>query len=111
MALNEADNFDIRYYKFYKGRTLKRGVISCCGYRVEMFDEEEEEEFGKYGFKLVPNDDTRRCWWFRAEDDEVKKEWEEVSPPSPPLPTSLPPYLPLIARPVDILKCLSPSSP
>jgi hypothetical protein len=81
VALNEADNFDIRYYKFYKGRTLKRGVISCCGYRVEMFEEDEEEEFGKYGFKLVPNDDTRRCWWFRAEDDEVKKEWEEVQPP------------------------------
>lgn len=43
-----------------------------------MFEDEEEDEFGKYGFKLVPNDDTRRCWWFRAEDDEVKKEWEEV---------------------------------
>lgn len=43
-----------------------------------MFEEGEEDEFGKYGFKLVPNDDTRRCWWFRAEDDEEKKEWEEV---------------------------------
>jgi hypothetical protein len=77
--LNEADNFDILYYKLYKGKTLKKGVISCGGYRVEMFEESEEDEFGKYGFKLVPNDETRRCWWFRAEDDEMKKEWEEVS--------------------------------
>lgn len=43
-----------------------------------MFEEGEEDEFGKYGFKLVPNDDSRRCWYFRAEDDEEKKEWEEV---------------------------------
>ena len=43
-----------------------------------MFEEGEEDEFGKYGFKLVPNDETRRCWWFRAEDDEEKKEWEEI---------------------------------
>lgn len=78
VALNEANNFDIAYYKLYKGKTLKRGVISCCGYRVEMFEEGEEDEFGKYGFKLVPNDDSRRCWWFRAEDDEEKKEWEDI---------------------------------
>lgn len=50
-----------------------------CRYRVEMFTEQEEEIHGEYGFKLVPCDDQRRCWWFKAEDDESKKEWEEVN--------------------------------
>jgi hypothetical protein len=44
-----------------------------------MFLEQEEEDFGHYGFKLVPNNNKRRCWWFKAEDEDEKKEWEEVA--------------------------------
>lgn len=43
-----------------------------------MFLEHEEDVFGHHGFKLVPNDSKRRCWWFKAEDEDEKKEWEEV---------------------------------
>jgi len=77
-ALNESENYNIAYYKQYKGKMVRKGVINCNGYRVEMFLEEEEEVFGQFGFKLVPYDERRRCWWFRAEDEDDKKEWEEI---------------------------------
>ena len=48
-----------------------------------MFREDEEGAFGLHGFKLVPTDGKRRCWWLKAEDEEEKKDWEEVCMPMP----------------------------
>jgi len=47
-------------------------------YHVEVFSAEDVNLFGPFGLKLVPSNDTYRCWYFIAEDEESQKEWEEV---------------------------------
>lgn len=78
--LNEADNFEIQYYKFKGDAKMLMGTISCTAtcYHVEVFTAEDIELYGPFGLKLVPFNDTHRCWYFIAEDEENKKEWEEV---------------------------------
>jgi hypothetical protein len=48
-------------------------------YHVEMFTVEDVQLYGPFGLKLVPFNDAHRCWYFIAEDEQNKKEWEEVS--------------------------------
>ena len=61
-------------------RYILFGTIKCCtnSYHVEVFSVEDIQLYGPFGLKLVPFNDTHRCWYFIAEDEESKKEWEEV---------------------------------
>jgi len=81
VAKNKADNFVIEYFE-NEDADKEKGLINCCGYRVDDFDPEEIEDFGKEntenGIKLEPYDDTRRKWYFNAESDEDRKEWEKI---------------------------------
>jgi hypothetical protein len=51
---------------------------TTTSYHVEVFSVEDVQLYGPFGLKLVPLNDTHRCWYFIAEDEENKKEWEEV---------------------------------
>jgi hypothetical protein len=48
-------------------------------YHVEVFSSDDVQLFGPYGLKLVPSNDSYRCWYFMAEGEDSQKEWEEVS--------------------------------
>lgn len=48
-------------------------------YHVEVFSVEDVQLYGPFGLKLVPFNDTHRCWYFIAEDEQNMKEWEEVT--------------------------------
>lgn len=52
--------------------------ILVSSYHVEIFSVEDIKLYGPFGLKLVPFNDTHRCWYFIAEDEDNKKEWEEV---------------------------------
>jgi hypothetical protein len=51
VALNKADNFQIKYYEKEGGKI--KGNIELCGYSARNFDEDEVKEYGSNGIKLV----------------------------------------------------------
>lgn len=80
VAKNKAENYEIEYFEG-EGSEKSKGVINCCGYRVQDFDDEEVEKFGaqgQNGIKLVPWDERRRYWYFACDTEDDKKEWEKI---------------------------------
>lgn len=75
IAYNEADNFKIEYYEKEGGKL--KGIVAPCGYRVDVFDEDDTAKFGDNGLKLV-GDAGRRVWYFRAASVEERDQWVEV---------------------------------
>lgn len=77
VAYNKADNYVIRYYE---DQTLikEKGNLSCCGYSVTTFTKDEEKLYGPFGIKLVPSDETKRAWFFRAESNIEQQEWIHI---------------------------------
>lgn len=73
IAYNEADNFIISYSKKENDNEIYR--FSCSGYNVESFTKEETELYGENGIKLIPLNDTKRYWYFRANNIEEQLEW------------------------------------
>lgn len=53
-------------------------LLWCNSYQVEVFSAEDVQMYGPFGLKLVPLNDTGRCWYFIAEDEDNMKQWEEV---------------------------------
>ena len=51
VALNQADNFQVKYYEKEGGKI--KGTVELCGYSARSFDEEEVKEYGPNGIKLV----------------------------------------------------------
>ena len=77
-AMNKADNYEIFYSVHENGEQLK-GRISCFGYRLEAFTDEEKASYGEHGLKLVSNSSTyRRPWLLIAEKEAQRKEWEVI---------------------------------
>lgn len=75
VAKNTVDNYIVEYYSG-EGGSLK-GTISTDGYWPRDLDE-NEAQFGPHGFKLVPWDDRRRVWYFRASTAEEAREWRST---------------------------------
>jgi len=75
IAYNEADNFKLEYYEKEGGKL--KGIVAPCGYRVELFDEDDTAKYGDCGLKLV-GDSGRRIWYFRAPTAEERDQWVEV---------------------------------
>lgn len=73
---NQSDNYVVEYGSA-ESSGLK-GTINCCGYRVRDFDDEETKSMGEFGMKLVPYDDRRRTWYFRADNEEELREWKSI---------------------------------
>ena len=77
-AMNKADNYEIIYTVGAGGDTPK-GKISCFGYRLEAFTDEEKSSYGDHGLKLISNSSTyRRPWLLVAEKEAQRKEWEVI---------------------------------
>lgn len=76
VALNEADNFQVKYYEKEGGKI--KGTVELCGYSARSFDEEEVKEYGPNGIKLVPWNDRRRTWFFKCANEEEKTEWMRI---------------------------------
>ena len=67
------------HYLFFSSSSLLWFWLSfSCRSRVESFTVEETESYGAHGFKLVPYLDTKRSWYFCADSEEEKNEWQSV---------------------------------
>lgn len=76
-AHNYKQNWAIDYYED-EMMSKHKGTIQCCGYTAEEFSGEEEEMLGKFGIKLVPDNDKRRTWFLRCDNEEEKSHWTRV---------------------------------
>lgn len=77
VAKNALDNYDIEYYA---SETAKKpiGTIQCCGYRCDVFDEDDKAKGNEWGVVLTPYDSERRKWILHAETEEDQNAWASV---------------------------------
>lgn len=73
-VLNEGSNFAIEYYENGK----LKGNLDGAGYSVAGFDQEDVENYGPHGLKLIPFQPCRRTWVFRTDDDADCSDWVQL---------------------------------